>query len=99
MACSGVLLRRLRRIQNIIRAAAKTTPRTVPRTILATLAPFEDDALLPADALTVTVGVSATVFAAVGTEVVEAESVAGVDARIVGSDDPGGEVVEGNSAF
>ena len=99
MACSAILLRRRRRIQNIISAAATTTPRTVPRTILAILAPFEDEPLPPADAVTVTVGGSATVLATTGVEVVEAESVAGVYAKGVGVDDPGGDVVEDDSAF
>ena len=100
MACPGVLLRRLRRIQNIVSAAAKTTPRTVPRTILATLAPFEDELLPPADAVIVAIGGSATVLTAAGVEVVEVESVAGVyDAKGVDVDDPGGDVVEDDSAF
>ena len=99
MACSGILIRRLRRTQNMARAVATTTPRTVPRTILATLAPCEDGALLTAAAFTVTVGGSVTVFAALGTEVMEVEGVAGVGAKRGDVDDAGGDVVEVDSAF
>ena len=81
------------------RPAAMKTLRTVPRTILATLAACEDDALFVAEAVTVAVGGSVTVFAAKGMEVVEVESVAGVDAKSVGFDDTGGDVVEDDSAF
>ena len=95
MACSVVLLHRRRRVQSMsmTSAAARTRPRTVPRTILATLAPGEDEALFPADGMAVTVAGSDKVFAAVGTGVLEVESVASADAESVGVDDTGSDTV------
>ena len=98
MACSDVFLRRRRRVQSMISAAARMTPRTVPRTILAIMVPVGDDAFLPADGVAVTVGGRATVFAAVDTDVLEVESVAVVDDRSVGVDDAAGDLVEDDSS-